>query len=138
MSARMQRASFRSAFDRFEALRAQGAATAELSALARELDAGLSEQLATGGIDSGDALLLKADLLDVLEPAATRRGQLLAQWHQRHLPHEAPGAAHAPKTAQILAAWQAQASEDRDPGELQEELEAVRLGTRAPKALSGQ
>jgi pyruvate/2-oxoglutarate dehydrogenase complex dihydrolipoamide acyltransferase (E2) component len=139
----MSPAAYAQAIDRFEDLLADEPhprGNAQLVRLARALDAGLSHQLARDGIDPGDAVLLKADLLDVLEPDAQRRGEQFIGWYRRfqRIAGDAPQAADEPRYSAIIAAWQAQPSEDRDAGELQEQLEALRLGATAPKALNGQ
>jgi hypothetical protein len=117
---------------RFDKLRWFGTDAAELAALAIQMDAALPSVLQTGAIEAGDALLLKADLLDVLELDPTRRRDRLVDWWTAHpLPRQAPDA-HHPAAAEyrrrelaVLAAWQAQRSEDRDAGELEESLEAL-------------
>jgi hypothetical protein len=117
---------------RFDKLRWFGTNAAELAALALQMDAALPSVLQTGAIEPGDALVLKADLLDVLELDPTRRRDRLVDWWTAHpLPRQAPDA-HHPAAAEyrrrelaVLAAWQAQRSEDRDAGELEESLEAL-------------
>jgi hypothetical protein len=130
-------AGFVATMERFYELRWSDMHSPELQSLARVLDRHLAATLASDDIDRDDALLLKADLLDLLEPDATRRGELLARWRERHLASSDAGGA-APvrsdadrrREAAIVARWQAQPSEERDPGELEEALEASRLGGR--------
>jgi hypothetical protein len=129
-------ASFAAKMERFYELRWSDTHSAELQSLARALDRNLAATLASGETDPDDALLLKADLLDLLEPSATRRGELLAQWHERYLARsDADGAAASHRSeadrrreAAIVAKWQAQPSEERDPLELDEALEESRPG----------
>jgi hypothetical protein len=113
-----------------------GAAPAQLRPQALALDNGLAAQLAGGDLSPDEAIELKADLLDVLEPSATRRGQLLLQWRERYLASQDGSAAGQRRTregdrgreAAIVAAWQALPSEDRDAGELNEQLQALQRG----------
>ncbi len=114
--------------------------SAELRALARKLDRDLAAAVAGGAVDADDALLLKADLLDLLEPSPVRRGEWLMQWREQHLVRQdVQGATPGPRSdaerrreAAIVAQWQALPSEDRDAGELEEALEALRTPGRAP------
>lgn len=130
-------AGFVASMERFYELRWSDKYSAELQSLARVLDRDLATTLSGDEIDRDDALMLKADLLDLLEPSPTRRGDLLAQWRERYLTtSDAGGAtdhrsdADRRREAAIVAQWQAQPSEERDPGELEEALEASRLGGR--------
>ena len=132
-------AGFAAMMERFYELRWSDMYSAELQSLARALDRNLAATLASGETDRDDALLLKADLLDLLEPNSTRRGDLLAQWRERYLVRSDAGGAAAndrreadrQREAAIVAKWQAQPSEERDPGELEEALEASRPGGRS-------
>ena len=119
----------------FDALRWPAERPAELQALPRRIDAKLPLLLSRGAIDAREALLWKADLLEALEPDPTqRRMQLLAWWRE----HPLQGRAREPpeldtrrRAEGLLLQWQAQPSEDRDVGELEEmldELEPTRLG----------
>jgi hypothetical protein len=111
---------------------------AELRALAPALDRDLAAAMAGGEVDGDDALLLKADLLDLLEHSPTRRGAALAQWREQHLVHSGvPGPdprndADRRREAAIVAQWQALPSEERDAGELEEALEVSRKPGRTP------
>ena len=103
-----------------------------LAACSRGMYAGLPSVLRTGAIDAGDALVLKADLLDVLELDPMRRRDRLLEWWSAHpLPGRAPDPRNPPAAEDLrreqaaVAEWQAQRSEDRDAGELEEKLEAL-------------
>ncbi|MDB6002068.1 MAG: hypothetical protein JWP52_3767, partial [Rhizobacter sp.] len=58
---------------RFDALRWSGEQPAALAALAGQINAQLPSLVERGAVNVGDALELKADLLDVLEPDPGRR-----------------------------------------------------------------
>ena len=117
---------------RFDQLRWFGTDAAQLRTLAREIDAALPGALHAGDIDAGDALVLKADLLDALEPDPGRRRDRLAEWwtahplpSQAHQPSHPAAADYWRRELAVLAEWQTQRSEDRDAGELEERLEAL-------------
>jgi hypothetical protein len=119
---------------RFDKLRWFGTDPAELAALARKMDAALPSVLQAGDIDTGDALVLKADLLDVLELDPMRRRDRLIEWWAAHPltgrardPRNPAAAEDHRRELAALAEWQAQRSEDRDAGELEEKLEALNL-----------
>lgn len=123
---------FKDTLAHFQAAREQAADSAELQALARQLDAGLDAHLAQGELGPAEAHALKGAVLQVLEPDAARRFERLAQWAQG-LPAQATGAAnprqeqHIQRQAAILAAWQALPPGQRNPRQLEAELEALRL-----------
>jgi hypothetical protein len=78
---------------RFDKLRWFGTDAAELAALARKMDAALPSVLQAGAIDTGNALVLKTDLLDlldVLELDPMRRRDRLVEWWAAH-PAAGPG-----------------------------------------------
>ena len=125
--------------ERFDALRWFGGDRSELVALAQRIDGALPAQLEHGGIAPDAALELKADLLDVLELDPTRRRAQLAAWWMAHplasRAAESNTAARAEYERRELAAladWQAQRSEDRDAGELEETLETLQPGQPGP------
>jgi len=82
------------------------------------------------------ALELKADLLDVLEPDPMRRRARLAEWwNARPLPSQVATtsgftAEDRRRELMAVAEWQAQSSEDRDAGELEETLERLHAAVR--------
>jgi len=133
-------ADYGTAVDRFYKLLWFEPEGAELRALARTLDRDLAAAVAGGAVDGGDALLLKADLLDLLEPSPVRRGEWLMQWREQHLVRsgvqganpDARSDADRRREAAIVAQWQALPSEERDAGELEEALEASRKPGRTP------
>jgi hypothetical protein len=116
----------------FQAAREQAADSAELQALARQLDAGLEAHLAQGHLGPAEAHALKGAVLQVLEPDAARRFERLSQWAQG-LPAQAADAAsprqeqHIRQQAHILAAWQALPPGLRNPRQLEADLESLRL-----------
>lgn len=118
--------------DRFDKLRWFGTNPGELAALARQMDATLPAAVRRGAIEPGDALVLKADLLDVLEPDPTRRRARLVEWWNAYPlaarvrdPRRPAAAEDLRRELAALADWQAQRSEDRDAGELEEKLEEM-------------
>jgi len=123
---------FKDRLAHFQAAREQGADSAELQTLARQLDAGLDAHLAQGDLGPAEAHALKGAVLQVLEPEAARRFERLSQWAQG-LPAQTSAAAsprqeqHLQRQAAILAAWQALPPGQRNPGQLEADLEALRL-----------
>ena len=113
--------------DRFDALRWSGGRSIELETIARRIDANLPLLLSKGAVDAGDALLWKADLLDVLEPdPSKRRTQLLSWWREHPLKRDGrnrSGPEAGRREEGVVLQWQALPSEDRDVGELQEMLD---------------
>ena len=97
--------------------------------MARRIDASLPLLLSNGAVDAGDALTWKADLLDVLEPdPARRRTRLLAWWREHPLKRDGrdrAGLEAGRREEGVLLRWQAQPSEDRDVGELEEMLDEL-------------
>jgi hypothetical protein len=132
------RQDYASGVDRFYRALWSGADIPRLRSLASALDRGLEDSLLRGVVSAQDALVLKADLLDVLEPSRARRNEVLVQWRERHVDALAgPAAAGGGRTAAdrireagVIAAWQALPPEDRDAGELEERLQALRRGRR--------
>lgn len=138
--------SYQSDVERLRELRQRGAArsaaeSAELRALAQSIDAGLSERLARKEMTAGEALALRSAVLEALQDGETaspvqialRQQQLLA-WGQ-DLARRAT-AARKPdpreqrfgvEQAALVAAWQARPEAQRDPRELEQALEALRL-----------
>ncbi len=124
---------------RYRALRAAGPAAAvsdEARRLARSLADGLPQRVAHGEIAAGEAMLLQESLLDTLQPdmvsRATERAAMRSRL-QAAAPVPADAAAQAERQshyrqqeATIVAAWQAQAPQQRDPGQLEASLDALR------------
>lgn len=124
---------FKDRLARFHAAREQASGGPELQALAQQLDAELQTHLAQGDLSPAEAHALKGAVLQVLEPDTDRRFERLAQWAQQQ---QAQGPAvatsprqeqHTQRQAAILAAWQALPPAQRDPRQLQADLEALRL-----------
>jgi hypothetical protein len=88
--AELAKASARLAYDnlmqRYLSRRSQGATVAELTPMARQLDAGLDGRVASGDMGTPDALMLKQALLEDLEPNEARREAMLDEWERRHPP----------------------------------------------------
>jgi hypothetical protein len=98
-------------------------------ALARAVDAGLAERLAQGEVSLAEARVLKAALLQTLEPDEARR--LAAQQaFDATLPRSAGPTpretAFLQRQSALVAAWQAQPASQRDPAALQRQLDALR------------
>ena len=116
---------------RAERLAGAGASDPTLVALARRIDEGLDARIANGEVSGPEAQRLKAALLEVLEPDASRRAEALAAWRQAQL------AAHPPQTdprdAQLLQAqqvlvarWRREAPAGAAPDALVAQLEELR------------
>ena len=120
---------FKSARARFDELRWFGDDAGTLAQQARQAEERLPALLAHGTIGADAALLLKTDLLEVLEPDAKRRGeQLIAWWSKHPLPRPSE---HLPDYRRVEASsreqllvleWQTQPSVDRDPRDLEEQV----------------
>ncbi|AKJ31809.1 hypothetical protein [Caldimonas brevitalea] len=116
--------------DLYQAQRAQGAPLHELQPLARELDAGLEQRITRGEMSLPEAQLLKSALLDTLQPDATQRTAALDAWRRRHTPPP-PAAdprvqAYQRQESALVAAWQALPPSQRQPQQLQTQLDALR------------
>jgi hypothetical protein len=123
---------FKDRLARFQAAREQASEGPELQALAQQLDADLPTHLAQGDLSPAEAHALKGAVLQVLEPDTDRRFERLAQWAQQQ--PQGPAVATSPRQEQhtqrqaaILAAWQALPPAQRNPRQLQADLEALRL-----------
>jgi hypothetical protein len=124
---------FHKRVQQFRELRSAGTATGPLRALAQAIDAEMHTHLQNNELSAGEARLLKAALLEVLQPDALQRQAALAQWaagesalvaaqHQ----DDAREVQYKQKEAELLAAWQARPAAQRDPRELETQLEALR------------
>lgn len=121
----------------FQAARRQGADAATMEPLARRIDAGLAARIGRGEVSGPEALRLKAALLEVLEPDASRRAQALAAWRAEQLRAHPPAA--DPRDARLaaeqqalVARWRAQAEPGTPPDALLAELDALRQRIYAP------
>ena len=123
-------AAYRKLLDRYTKLHFGGGTPAQLKEVARILDAGIDTRVERDEMDLVDALELMADLLDVLEPDAARRGALLAQWREQKLALLTPTQPRDPEVvrreAARVAAWQALPSSERDARDLEWELKQMR------------
>jgi hypothetical protein len=117
------RTAYRSALERYAALRSRGATPAQLDEVARILDAGIDARVDRGEMTLADGMELMADLLDVLEPDPRDRGPLLAQWREQKLAAGRPRQPRDPglvsREAVLVAAWQARPAARRDAHELE-------------------
>lgn len=124
------RAAYRSALERYAALRYGGGSPTQLQEVARILDAGIDARVDRNEIALPDALQLMAELLDVLEPDPARRGLLLAQWREQKLATAAPSRPRDPelvrREAEQVAAWQALPAARRDARELERQIHQLR------------
>jgi hypothetical protein len=127
------------ALERFRRLRGERADAASLRPLAQQLDQGLPDRLQRHELSVHDALRIKAAVLEVLVPDASRRQHELALWRQQQQQQQQQASALASGTedaarnaefqrrqAALVAAWQALPPAQRDPRALEAQLEALR------------
>lgn len=123
------KAAYRSALERYAALRFGGGSPTELQEVARVLDAGIDARVDRNEITLPDGLQLMAELLDVLEPDPARRGVLLVQWREQRLANAGSSPprdpARARREAEQVAAWQAMPAAQRDARELERQIQEV-------------
>ena len=127
---------YMNAAQRFQTLQASAHGGAELQQLARLLDAGLSTRLQRQEVSLGEARLLKVAIIQALEADASQREVKLAEWRAttaavlaQVATSTAPdprGADYANQQAAVVAAWQALPSNQRDPKQLESQLDALR------------
>ena len=127
---------YMNAAQRFQALQASAHGGAELQQLARLLDAGLPTRLQRQEVSLGEARLLKVAITQALEPDASRREVQLAEWRATtaavlaqvamSTTPDVRGADYANQQAAVVAAWQALPSNQRDPKQLESQLDALR------------
>lgn len=127
---------YMNAAQRFQALQASAHAGSELQQLARLLDAGLPTRLQRNEVSLGEARLLKLAITHVLEADASQREVQLTEWRAataavlaQVATSNAPdtrGADYANQQAAAVAAWQALPSNQRDPKQLESQLDALR------------
>lgn len=130
---------FKDSFDLFQAARTQHNGSAELQALARKLDGDLETRMANAEMTAAEAVAIKTTLLDQLEPDAARRAAQLDQWVRQHAGTTTPVGHDTQREAQykqqeavILAAWQALPPEQRNPRQLESQLDALRQRVFGP------
>lgn len=111
----------------------QSAASAELPALARELDDALPERLRQRELSAAEATQLKTAILEVQVADASERALRLQQWQQALpgtvLPLSTPDPRQAEflrRQSAVLAAWSAQPLAQRDAHSLEQQLDALR------------
>ena len=134
-SAKLQGDDYRALMEKFDAKIRSNVRDPQLRPLAVSLDAGLDEQLASLEVEPGEALMLKADILDVLETNSGARGPALLAWMRAQpifqVPMGDPGDAHVEEykrgEAALVMAWQAQPALQRDPEELESQLDRLLL-----------
>lgn len=109
-------------------------------ALAREIDAGLDARLAAGELSAGEARLLKLAVLRELMPDAAARDAAISQWDTALAARPADPATRAARALDeefqrrqqaVVAAWRAQPAAQRDPKQLERQLDALRAETYA-------
>jgi hypothetical protein len=116
---------------RAERLASSGASSPTLAALARRIDEGLDARIANGEVSGPEAQRLKAALLEVLEPDASRRAEALTAWRRdqlaAHPPQTDPRDAQLLQAQQVLVArWRRDAPAGAAPDALVAQLEALR------------
>lgn len=121
-----------------------GVPTPTLVELAREIDAGLDTRLARGEVSGPEAQHIKAGLLEVLQPDASRRAGDLLAWREAQQAARPPRA--DPRDTQLLqeqqalvARWRREAPAGAAPDALVAQLEALRQRIYAsPSTHQGQ
>ena len=132
---------YMNAAQRFQALQASAHGGAELQQLARLLDAGLPTRLQRQEVSLGEARLLKLAITQALEPDASQREVQLAEWRATtaavlaqvatSTAADTRGADYANQQAAVVAAWQALPSNQRDPKQLESQLDTLRAAAFA-------
>ena len=127
---------YMNAAQRFRSLQAAAHSGPELQQLARLLDAGLPTRLQRQEVSLGEARLLKVAITQALEPDASQREVQLAEWRATtaavlaqmatSTPPDLRGADYANQQAAAVAAWQALPANQRDPNQLESQLDALR------------
>jgi hypothetical protein len=122
--------SFLARVDRFRLLRGEGTSAAPLTRLAAQLDGELDGHVDRGELGGGEALLLKAALLDVTEPDADRRGAALQAWRAGRMSRtpavdDQRQADFLRRQADLVAQWHSQPESQRDMAHLQAQLEQL-------------
>jgi hypothetical protein len=127
--------------DQLQRFRTLAGPSAERAALARALDAGLDARLQRREMHAGEARLVKIAVLDVLVEGDAPRRQALAAWEAR-VARAAPtddaaqaaarNAEFKQRQAERLAAWSAMPPGQRDPRELERQLDALRQAQFPP------
>lgn len=120
-------------FDAFDAIRAQDPNDRRLAAMARGLLPKVDLHLQRGELTGGDAMALRAELLQHTEPDETRRAEEMAQWRARQaalVPAAAapdPGfVAYRRAEEQRVAQYKALPESQRDPAALARQVQALR------------
>lgn len=116
---------------RFRELSQRGKPTPELKALAGQLLGEIDTRLEARELHAGEALQLRTAMLQVTETDPAAREAALAQWRAQSAARTPPTVsrqdqAFQARQSELLAAWQARAPQDRDPRQLESELEALR------------
>ena len=127
---------YMNAAQRFQALQAAAHSGPELQQLARVLDAGLATRLQRQEVSLGEARLLKLAITQALEPDASRRDMQIAEWRAATeavlaqsataVAPDARAADYERQQAAAVAAWQALPPNQRDAGQLEAQLDALR------------
>ncbi|HEX2542437.1 MAG TPA: hypothetical protein VHM00_15305 [Caldimonas sp.] len=104
---------------------------------AKRADAALPGLVARGLVQPGDALLVKADVLEVLEADESRRVEAFLHWWSEHPLARPPASSSDPRAAEklhrersLLIEWHSQPSVDRELPDLEEQLHRLWAGGR--------
>lgn len=114
-------------------------------ALAQALDAGLDERLRRRELGVGEARLIKIAVLQVLQPDAAQQAAQMQQWEQAMAAAAPPADAAAAardaefqrRQAAVVAAWQARPAAERDPRQLEQQLNALRQASYGATTTTG-
>jgi hypothetical protein len=120
---------YQDALNRFRRLRGAGAGSEELRQIASVLDAGLAQRLQRNELSLPEARLVKLAVLDVLQPDDDARRSALARWDASVAAPPRPDPreqAFEREQAALVSRWSAQPQAQRDPAQLQRELDALR------------
>lgn len=126
-------------FEAFDAVRAGDPNDRRLPAMARALLPRVDLHLQRGELSGGDAVALRAELLQHAEPDETRRAEDMARWVERQaatVPAAAPPdpgfVAYKQAEEQLLAQYRALPESQRDPAALARQVRALRFGEPRP------
>lgn len=124
-----------SSFEKFQQAQAQGASPRELRSLAKEVDSGIDARIENREMGSAEALHLKSALIEIIEPDPSQRVQMLAQWRaaqanraiDENVAAEAARAdAFRQEQSKVVLAWNALPPQQRDPQQLESQLQTLR------------
>jgi hypothetical protein len=128
------------------ALRQAGSTGPALAAVAARIEATLDQRLRERELGAAEANRLKTAVLEARVADPAERAHRLQQWQQaqrvevqaRHRP-DPREPEFLRRQAELVAAWQARPPAQRDPQQLQQQLEALRLASFPhPRPSSGE